>query len=54
MDDMGNFDIPVLREKMLAKLGGKADAYPHRIEQRFQFSGGYVGCHTRIVSQDSA
>lgn len=35
MDDMGNFDIPVLREKMLAKLGGKADAYPHRIEQRF-------------------
>ena len=28
MDDMGNFDIPVLRERMLAKLGGKADAYP--------------------------
>lgn len=35
MDDTGNFDIAALRERMLANLGGKADAYPHRIEQRF-------------------
>ena len=35
MDDTGSFDIAALRERMLANLGGTADAYPHRIEQRF-------------------
>ncbi|MDR1934166.1 MAG: hypothetical protein LBS49_00990, partial [Candidatus Accumulibacter sp.] len=36
MNDMGqDYDIPVLRERMLANLGGEADAYPSRVEQRF-------------------
>lgn len=35
MDSKDNYDIPSLREKMLAHLGEKADAYPRQIEQRF-------------------
>ena len=35
MDDIGNYDIQLLRKRMLASLGEKADAYPHRTEQRF-------------------
>lgn len=30
-----SFDIPSLREKMLALLGDKADAYPRQIEEHF-------------------
>ncbi|MDR0577268.1 MAG: hypothetical protein LBI87_06960 [Candidatus Accumulibacter sp.] len=35
MRNTDDYDIPVLRERMLAFLGGKADAYPHRTEERF-------------------
>jgi hypothetical protein len=35
MNDVGNYDIPLLRKRMLANLGGKAEAYPHRTEERF-------------------
>lgn len=35
MNDADNFNIPVLRERMLAHLGGKTDAYPNRVEQCF-------------------
>lgn len=35
MDDKDGFDIPRLREQMLAHLGDKADAYPRQIEQRY-------------------
>ena len=35
MDAKDCFDIPFLREKMLALLGDKASAYPHQIEQHF-------------------
>ncbi len=35
MDDASNFDIPALREKMLANLGENADAYPHQVERHF-------------------
>jgi hypothetical protein len=35
MDDKNDCAIPVLHERMLAHLGGKADAYPSQLEQRF-------------------
>ena len=35
MDAKDALDVPYLREKMLAVLGEKADAYPHQIEQHF-------------------
>jgi len=35
MDSRDNFNVPLLREKMLAHLGEKADAYPRQIELRF-------------------
>ena len=35
MDDKNNDAVPVLHERMLAHLGGKADAYPSQLEQRF-------------------
>ncbi len=35
MDTRDAFDISSLREKMLAHLGDKSDAYPRQIEQRF-------------------
>jgi hypothetical protein len=35
VDSKDNYDIPSLREKLLACLGEKADAYPRQIEQRF-------------------
>jgi len=35
MDANDCFDIPSLREKMMAHLGEKADAYPRQLEQRF-------------------
>ena len=35
MNANDSFDIPSLREKMLALLGDKATAYPRQIEQHF-------------------
>ena len=35
MDANDCFNVPSLREKMLALLGDKADAYPRQLEQRF-------------------
>lgn len=35
MDSKENYDIPSLRQKMLACLGDQTEAYPRQIEQRF-------------------
>lgn len=35
MDNRDSYDIPALRQRMLAALGEKAEAYPHQIEQRY-------------------